>query len=149
MHSRMSNGCRTAFPAPPPRLILTDLLYCLCQLQIIYKRRLVMAFTEITPEEININPFTSWSRYVLVTAGNIEKCNTLLVTWGGFGVMWRKKTATIYIRQSRFTKTILDSQDYFTLSFPRALPSAVTRSPASAAKLTRSCWNITARRKIS
>ena len=76
-----------------------------------------MAFTEITPEEININPFTSWSRYVLVTAGNIEKCNTLLVTWGGFGVMWRKKTATIYIRQSRFTKTILDSQDYFTLSF--------------------------------
>ena len=36
---------------------------------------------------------------------------------GGFGVMWRKKTATIYIRQSRFTKTILDSQDYFTLSF--------------------------------
>lgn len=114
----MSNGCRTAFPASlPPRLILTDLLYCLCQLQIIYKRRLVMAFTEITPEEININPFTSWSRYVLVTAGNIEKCNTLLVTWGGFGVMWRKKTATIYIRQSRFTKTILDSQDYFTLSF--------------------------------
>ena len=99
MHSRMSNGCRTAFPAPPPRLILTDLLYCLCQLQIIYKRRLVMTFTEITPEEININPFTSWSRYVLVTAGNIEKCNTLLVTWGGFGVMWRKKTATIYIRQ--------------------------------------------------
>ena len=76
-----------------------------------------MAFTEITPEEININPFTSWSRYVLVTAGNIKKCNTLLVTWGGFGVMWRKKTATIYIRQSRFTKTILDSQDYFTLSF--------------------------------
>lgn len=76
-----------------------------------------MAFTEITPEEININPFTSWSKYVLVTAGNIEKCNTLLVTWGGFGVMWRKKTATIYIRQSRFTKTILDSQDYFTLSF--------------------------------
>ena len=73
-----------------------------------------MAFTEITPEEININPFTSWSRYVLVTAGNIKKCNTLLVTWGGFGVMWRKKTATIYIRQSRFTKTILDSQDYFT-----------------------------------
>lgn len=114
----MSNGCHAAFPAPlPPRLILTDLLYCLCQLQIIYKRRLVMAFTEITPEEININPFTSWSRYVLVTAGNIEKCNTLLVTWGGFGVMWRKKTATIYIRQSRFTKTILDSQDYFTLSF--------------------------------
>lgn len=80
-----------------------------------------MAFTEITPEEININPFTSWSRYVLVTAGNIKKCNTLLVTWGGFGVMWRKKTATIYIRQSRFTKTILDSH----LTFGNALDITV------------------------
>ncbi len=28
----------------------------------------------------------------------------------------RKPTATIYIRQSRFTKTILESQDYYTLS---------------------------------
>ncbi len=76
-----------------------------------------MNFIEINPEEITLNPFTDWSRYVLVTAGNAEKCNTLLVTWGALGVMWRKKTATIYIRQSRFTKTILDSQDYFTLSF--------------------------------
>ena len=37
---------------------------------------------------------------------------------GRFGVMWRKPVASIYIRQSRFTKTILDAQDYFTLSFP-------------------------------
>ena len=70
-----------------------------------------MAFTEITPEEININPFTSWSRYVLVTAGNIEKCNTLLVTWGGFGVMWRKKTATIYIRPVSYTHLTLPTSD--------------------------------------
>lgn len=32
-------------------------------------------------------------------------------------------------------------------AIPAGAPSAVTRSPASAAKLTRSCWNITARRK--
>lgn len=76
-----------------------------------------MKFMEMNPDELDFNTFSGWSKYVLVTAGNKEKCNTLLVTWGGAGVMWRKKTATIYIRQSRFTKTILDSQDYFTLSF--------------------------------
>ncbi len=76
----------------------------------------MMNFIEIKPEEAPFNPFSDWSKYVLVTAGTVEKCNTLLVTWGAFGVMWRRKTATVYIRQSRYTKTILDSQDYFTLS---------------------------------
>lgn len=75
-----------------------------------------MSFKEIPVEECGINPFADLSKYCIVTAGNKEKCNSMLVTWGSFGVMWRKPTATIYIRQSRFTKTILDSQDYYTLS---------------------------------
>ena len=75
-----------------------------------------MSFKEIPVEECGINPFADLSKYCIVTAGNKEKCNPMLVTWGTFGVMWRKPPATIYIRQSRFTKTILDSQDYYTLS---------------------------------
>ena len=81
-----------------------------------YQEEDMMKFTEITPEESGFNPFTDWSKYILVTAGQKERCNTLLVTWGTFGQIWRKKIATVYIRQSRFTKTFLDSQDYFTLS---------------------------------
>ena len=77
-----------------------------------------MSFKEIPVEECGLNPFTKLTDYCIVTAGNKEKCNPMLVTWGGFGVMWRKPVVSIYIRQSRFTKTILDAQDYFTLSFP-------------------------------
>ena len=51
-----------------------------------------MKFTEIAPEESGFNPFTDWSKYILVTAGQKEKCNTLLVTWGTFGQIWRKKS---------------------------------------------------------
>ena len=87
-----------------------------------------MSFKEIPVEECGINPFADLSKYCIVTAGNKEKCNPMLVTWGSFGVMWRKPTATIYIRQSRFTKTILDSQDYYTLS--------VLRFPTSRRKAT-------------
>ena len=76
-----------------------------------------MAFKEIPVEECGLNPFLDFGKYCVVTAGNKEKCNPMLVTWSGLGVMWRKPIATVYIRQSRFTKTILDSQDYFTLSF--------------------------------
>ncbi len=81
------------------------------------ERRLTMSFKEIPVAECGINPFTDLTKYCLVTAGNKEKCNPMLVTWGGFGIMWRKPVATVYIRQTRYTKTILDSQDYFTLSF--------------------------------
>lgn len=80
-----------AAPLSPPLFLLARFSRICYTVYVNYKSftkgGLRMAFTEITPEEININPFTSWSKYVLVTAGNIEKCNTLLVTWGGFGVM--------------------------------------------------------------
>lgn len=75
-----------------------------------------MKFKEIPVEECGFNALSDWSKYVLVTAGTVGQCNTLLVTWGSFGVMWRRKIATVYIRESRYTKTFLDSQDYFTLS---------------------------------
>lgn len=77
-----------------------------------------MAFKEIAIEECPLHPFKDLHNYCIVTAGDKEKCNPMLVTWGGFGVMWRKPVASIYIRQSRYTKEILDEKEYFTLSFP-------------------------------
>lgn len=86
-----------------------------------------MGFKEIPVEECGLNPFADLKKYCIVTAGNMEKCNSLLVTWGMFGVMWRKPVASVFIRQSRFTKTILDSQDHFTLSFlPQELKPAMS-----------------------
>lgn len=75
-----------------------------------------MKFVEIPVEESGFNAFSDWSRYILVTAGTVDHCNTLLVTWGSFGVMWRRKIASIYIRDSRYTKKFLDEEEYFTLS---------------------------------
>ena len=51
-----------------------------------------MSFKEIPVEECGINPFADLSKYCIVTAGNKEKCNPMLVTWGSFGVMWRNPT---------------------------------------------------------
>ena len=56
-------------------------------------------------------------RWMLITAGTAERCNTMTASWGGLGVIWGAPAATCYIRPQRYTKEFLDREDYFTLSF--------------------------------
>ena len=39
--------------------------------------------------------------WMLVTAGNQEKCNTMTASWGGAGVLWNKPVSFIFIRPQR------------------------------------------------
>ena len=76
-----------------------------------------MGFVEIKPEEIKDNPFDLIGKqWMLITAGDEEKCNTMTASWGGLGVIWGRPTATAYIRQTRYTKEFVDNSDYFTLT---------------------------------
>ena len=43
--------------------------------------------------------------------------NTMTASWGGFGVLFHKPVAYIFIRPQRYTKTFVDSTDCVTLSF--------------------------------
>ena len=77
-----------------------------------------MNFKEIKPEELKDNPFDLIGKeWMLITAGDEKKCNTMTASWGGVGIMWSKPVATAYIRDSRFTKEFVDNSDLFTLSF--------------------------------
>ena len=77
-----------------------------------------MSFIELKPEELKENPFDLIGRqWMLITAGDEKKCNTMTASWGGVGIMWGRPTATAYIRDSRFTKEFVDNSEYFTLSF--------------------------------
>ena len=76
-----------------------------------------MGFVEIKPEEIKDNPFDMIGKqWMLITAGDEEKCNTMTASWGGLGVIWNRPTATAYIRQCRYTKEFVDNSEYFTLT---------------------------------
>ena len=55
--------------------------------------------------------------WMLITAGNINKNNTMTASWGSLGVLWGKPTATIYIRPQRYTKEFIDKEDFLTISF--------------------------------
>ncbi|WP_026507092.1 flavin reductase family protein [Butyrivibrio sp. MC2013] len=53
----------------------------------------------------------------LVTAAADGKTNAMTVSWGGFGYIWNRYVATIYIRDSRYTRELLDATDGFSISF--------------------------------
>lgn len=77
-----------------------------------------MAFKEVKPEEMNFNPFQRiGADWMLITAGDEKKFNTMTASWGGAGVIWGKNVVTCYIRPQRYTKEFVDSHDTFTLSF--------------------------------
>ena len=77
-----------------------------------------MAFREIDIQKLSFNPFEKIGKqWMLITAGDEKKHNTMTASWGAMGVMWGKNVLTVYIRPQRYTKEFVDAQDLFTVSF--------------------------------
>ena len=77
-----------------------------------------MSWKSIAPDAWNANLFHRIGKdWMLITAGNETACNTMTASWGGFGILWNKPTATCYIRPSRHTYGFTEQNDYFSLSF--------------------------------
>ena len=54
---------------------------------------------------------------MLITAKHDDKINAMTASWGGVGVLWGKNTTFIFVRDSRYTKELIDESDYFSLTF--------------------------------
>lgn len=54
----------------------------------------------------------------LLTVKADGKVNTMTVGWGTLGIEWGKPICTVFVRESRFTKTLLDKNPEFTLNIP-------------------------------
>lgn len=71
---------------------------------------------EINPEELKDNPFKMVGKdWMLITAEKDSKVNMMTASWGSLGIMWGKNAATIYIRESRYTKDFVDNGNHFSL----------------------------------
>ena len=55
--------------------------------------------------------------WMLVTAGNKEKLNTMTASWGGIGWLWNKPVAFVFIRPERYTHNFIERESRLTLSF--------------------------------
>lgn len=75
-------------------------------------------FTQIDPKQLDFNPFGKIGDcWMLITAGDSEKANTMTASWGGAGVLWNKNVVTCYVRPQRYTKEFIDEKAYFSVSF--------------------------------
>ena len=71
---------------------------------------------KIEIEDLKENPFTMIGKdWMLITAEKDGKVNTMTASWGGLGVIWGKNVATVYIRNSRYTKEFVDNGEKFSL----------------------------------
>ena len=75
-----------------------------------------MAFIEVKPEKLNVNIFNMIKNWMVLTAGDPDDCNSMIVSWGGMGIMWGRPAATVYVRNSRYTLDFMNKDEYFTLS---------------------------------
>lgn len=67
---------------------------------------------EIKHENFQENAFEMIGKdWLLITAEKDGKVNTMTASWGGFGVLWNKKVAYIFIRPQRYTKEFVDFSD--------------------------------------
>lgn len=75
-------------------------------------------FIETRPEAFEKSPFrligTDW---MLIAATKDGRTNAMTASWGGLGRMWNKDVAFVFIRPQRFTKTLVDGAETFSLTF--------------------------------
>lgn len=77
-----------------------------------------MSYRKLELKDLTFNPFERIGKdWLLITAGDDAKYNTMTASWGGVGVLWNKNVATIYIRPQRYTKEFVDQNDTFSLTF--------------------------------
>lgn len=73
---------------------------------------------EINYSEIDKNLIDMISKqWMLITAGDVNDCNTMTASWGMAGFIWRKPMVNIFVRPSRHTFGYVENNEYFTLSF--------------------------------
>ena len=56
-------------------------------------------------------------RWMLISATDGERANSMTAGWGGMGVMWERDVFFIMVRPCRYTYEILEKTDTVTLSF--------------------------------
>ena len=67
---------------------------------------------------MEMNPFTKIGKeWMLITAGDEKKANTMTASWGGVGVLWGKNVVYIFVRDTRYTKEFIDNGETFSLTF--------------------------------
>lgn len=89
----------------------------------------VKIWTPIVATDIRDNPVRLFGQdWLALAVGTGKEANAMTVGWGGLGTLWElnNPVVTVYIRDDRYTRELLDKNDYFTLTaFPEQYRKAL------------------------
>lgn len=74
-------------------------------------------FREIDPKEIENTIKLIGSDWMLITAANKDKVNTMTASWGCMGVLWNKNVCVAFVRPQRYTYEFIENSNTMSLSF--------------------------------
>lgn len=77
----------------------------------------------VDPKDFTTQPVDLLAnRWMALTVGNQSAANSMTIAWGSFGVLWNKPIVIVYVSEDRYTKHLMDENEYFTVSgFPQTL----------------------------
>lgn len=61
----------------------------------------------------------------ILTCGDRNGSNSMMINWGGLGYLWGKFVCFIYVRKDRYTFNFSEKSSMFTLSFVDLTPTIV------------------------
>ena len=60
----------------------------------------------------------SMKKGILMTTRNGDFVNTMTIGWGNIGMEWGRPTFIAYVRESRYTREMVDNHGEFTINIP-------------------------------
>ncbi|HCF59929.1 MAG TPA: flavin reductase [Myxococcales bacterium] len=80
----------------------------------------------IDPKQLALRPFAAFDQDWALLVGGVSKPNPMTVSWGGVGTLWNRPVATVYVRPTRHTYSLLDETPELTLNFlPEGMRAAL------------------------
>ncbi len=80
----------------------------------------------VAPSDILFRPFQLLDQEWALLVAGAQRPNPMTVSWGGFGTLWNRPVATVYVRPTRHTYTLMEAPPEFTLNFlPETLRAAL------------------------
>lgn len=71
---------------------------------------------KVDPDQLSLKPFHLLDQEWALLVAGAKNPNPMTVSWGGFGTIWNKPIATVFVRPSRFTFCLLETEPEFTLN---------------------------------
>jgi flavin reductase (DIM6/NTAB) family NADH-FMN oxidoreductase RutF len=78
---------------------------------------MIVSFNEIKLADVDLNPFTKIEEWALLTVGYKQEFNMMTITGLMMGQLWMKKTLQVYVHPARYSYSIINKSNYFTVSF--------------------------------